>query len=102
MWVLVLFDLPVTSKPQRKAAARFRKDLLSDGFWMLQFSVYARPCPSQENAATHYERVIRQLPPSGHVRMIQITDKQFARMELFNNTKRAPVEIPPGQLVLFS
>ena len=49
MWVMVMFDLPVGTKRQRKVAARFRKDLLEDGFWMLQFSVYARPCSSQEN-----------------------------------------------------
>ena len=42
MWVIVFFDLPVTKKPQRTAAARFRNDLLNDGYMMLQFSVYAR------------------------------------------------------------
>ena len=102
MWVMVMFDLPVGTNRQRKVAARFRKDLLEDGFWMLQFSVYARPCPSQENARAHFLRVKRWLPPAGQVRMIQITDKQFARMELFNERKRDPLEAPPAQLQMFS
>lgn len=34
MWLYVMFDLPVQTKSQRKSAARFRKDLLKDGFSM--------------------------------------------------------------------
>ena len=32
MWVLVFFDLPTDTKKERKAAADFRKRLISDGF----------------------------------------------------------------------
>ncbi|RME41323.1 MAG: CRISPR-associated endonuclease Cas2, partial [Deltaproteobacteria bacterium] len=34
MWVLVLFDLPTTSKKERKAYHTFRNHLLEDGFTM--------------------------------------------------------------------
>ena len=40
MWVLVFFDLPTDTKKERKAAAEFRKQLISDGFIMFQFSIY--------------------------------------------------------------
>ena len=50
MWLFVLFDLPVETKKERKAAADFRKALLKDGFSMLQFSVYNRHCASDESA----------------------------------------------------
>lgn len=101
MWVLVMFDLPVQTKKQRKAATRFRKNLLEDGFWMLQFSVYARPCPTQENATTHFDRVKRWLPAAGQVRLIEFTDRQFARMQIFDQGKRGQLEQAPGQLRLF-
>jgi CRISPR-associated protein Cas2 len=39
MWVLVLFDLPTETRKDRKAATRFRKNLLDDGFNMFQFSI---------------------------------------------------------------
>ena len=39
MRLLVMFDLPVTEKEERKAAARFRNFLLKDGYYMMQFSV---------------------------------------------------------------
>ncbi|WP_290454125.1 CRISPR-associated endonuclease Cas2, partial [uncultured Muribaculum sp.] len=40
MWVFVFFDLPTETKHQRKQAAKFRKNLICDGFTMFQFSFY--------------------------------------------------------------
>jgi CRISPR-associated protein Cas2 len=101
MWLLVLFDLPVRTKPQRKRATEFRRDLLMDGFTMMQFSVYMRPCASEENAATHLERVRRSLPPLGSVFVMQITDKQFGRMLCFEGKQPVSTEQMPKQLEFF-
>jgi CRISPR-associated protein Cas2 len=83
MWVLVFFDIPVETKKQQKAAARFRKDLIKDGFTMFQFSIYMRNSPSRENAEVHILRVKNMLPEYGHIGILKITDKQFGMMELF-------------------
>lgn len=101
MWVLTMFDLPVLTAVQRKRYANFRKKLLRDGFIMLQYSVYARPCPSEENAKVHAARVKAVLPEEGEVRVIQLTDLQFSRMEIFAGKKRQPTEKTPEQLTLF-
>jgi CRISPR-associated protein Cas2 len=101
MWLLVLFDLPVRTKPQRKRATDFRKTLLTDGFAMMQYSVYMRPCASEENASTHLERVQRSLPPLGSVRVMQITDKQFGRMLCFDGKQPVDPEQMPRQLEFF-
>ena len=50
MWMMVLFDLPVLTKKERKAATKFRKFLLDQGFEMSQFSVYMRFCAGKEQA----------------------------------------------------
>jgi CRISPR-associated protein Cas2 len=83
MWVLVFFDIPVETKTQRKAAAKFRKDLIKDGFTMFQFSIYMRNSPSRENAEVHSQRIKNMLPEYGHIGILRITDKQFGMMELF-------------------
>lgn len=101
MWVVTMFDLPVDTKRARKEYARFRKLLLEDGFTMMQFSVYLRHCPSEENALVHIQRVERGVPPDGEVRIITITDKQFERMRIFWGKMRRPVEQPADQLELF-
>lgn len=40
MWVFAMFDLPVDSKDARRQYSRFRKELLKQGFMMLQYSGY--------------------------------------------------------------
>lgn len=101
MWVFIFFDLPVETKAQAKAASRFRKQLLEDGFTMFQFSIYLRNCPSKENAEVHIKRMKNSLPEHGHVGMLTITNKQFGMMELFYSKKI--VDRPPAvqQLELF-
>jgi CRISPR-associated protein Cas2 len=101
MWTLVMYDLPTETKKERKAASRFRKDLLNDGFSMFQFSMYVRHSASSENADVHSKRVKKNLPEHGKIGILQITDKQFGQMEIFYGSK--PVELPniPQQLELF-
>ncbi len=101
MWVLVMFDLPVDTKKARKAYATFRKELLKDGFTMLQFSVYARCCPSEENLLVHTLRVERWIPDNGEVRVLSLTDKQFERMRIFWGKVRTPPTAVPQQLEFF-
>ena len=101
MWTLVMYDLPTETKKDKKVAARFRKELMSNGFNMFQFSMYIRHSASSENADVHSKRIKKILPEYGKVGILQITDKQFGQIELFYGTK--PVELPhiPQQLELF-
>ena len=101
MWLIAMFDLPVTSKLARKRATEFRACLLDGGFIMLQYSVYARFCDSAESAASKRLYVRANLPPSGSVRLLAVTDRQFAKMEHYRERKRTGGEDPPEQLLLF-
>ncbi|QCE33784.1 CRISPR-associated endonuclease Cas2 [Acetobacteraceae bacterium] len=82
MWLMIFFDLPVKSKLQRTSATRFRNALLNDGFIMIQFSVYARVCRGQEAVDKHLHRTRLAMPKAGSIRALQVTDKQYGRMEL--------------------
>lgn len=101
MWVLVLFDLPTDTKKDRKAAAGFRKKLLTDGFQMFQFSIYMRHCSSRENTDVHIKRVKAFLPTKGHVGIFQFTDKQFGMIELFHGKSPLNPKNPVQQLEMF-
>lgn len=101
LWILVFFDLPTETKKERREAAKFRKELLEDGFSMFQFSIYTRFCASKENAEVHTKRVRSRLPELGKVGMIQITDRQFGLMELFYGRKPTDNQKPSQQLELF-
>lgn len=101
MWLFALFDLPVTGTEERRDYARFRKDLKSLGFTMLQFSVYARFCHSRESSDSLFAKVQRLLPGKGEVRLLAVTDAQFAKMRVFAGNKRRKPEKGPEQLMLF-
>ena len=101
VWLFAMFDLPVKTPPDRRNYTRFRKALLKEGFCKLQFSVYARYFGSEEASCVHRRRISGQLPPEGYVRLLTVTDRQFAKMENFHGKKKEDTEDPPEQLLLF-
>ena len=101
VWLIVLFDLPVATKPQRSAATQFRHDLLDEGFEMSQYSVYFRHCAGKEQAEALGRRVELAMPKEGKVHMIQITDKQYENIRTFRGRKREHSLGNPDQLVMF-
>ncbi|MFC1890297.1 CRISPR-associated endonuclease Cas2 [Thermodesulfobacteriota bacterium] len=101
MWLFAMFDLPVVTKEDRLEYTRFRKKLLTEGFLMLQYSVYARYCASEEVSKSHRRRIKAMLPPRGEVRMLSVTDRQWGKMDVFQGKRRYTSEEPPKQLLLF-
>ncbi|MBK5215058.1 MAG: CRISPR-associated endonuclease Cas2 [Flavobacteriaceae bacterium] len=101
MWLFVFFDLPTETKKDRRNAGLFRKNLIKDGYAMMQYSVYIRHCASSESADVHEKRVYRLLPPLGKVSILRITDKQFGNIMNFWGKAEVPKEPPPAQLELF-
>lgn len=101
MWLVAMFDLPVLTKVERRAATQFRQMLLKRGFMMLQLSVYARFCSSEEASNIHRKYVSLALPAKGEVRIIAVTDRQFAKMEVYFGKKRREPEPEPEQILLF-
>ena len=83
MWIVAMFDLPVDTKEARFEYRKFVKALLVHGFDRMQFSVYVRFCASEENAAVHRKHIAANIPPDGEVRVLQITDKQFERIQVY-------------------
>lgn len=101
MWIYVMFDLPTTTKQQRKDAALFRKMLIKDGFSMLQYSVYIRHCASFANSDVHIKRVKSAVPDEGVVSVLRITDRQFGDTATFVGKKAKTPPSAPKQLELF-
>lgn len=95
MWLFAIFDLPVDSPEHRKVYTRFRKALLAEGFTMLQYSVYARHCRSEEKADAFKGHLRVRLPKEGEVRLLTVTDAQFAKMEVFRGIQKTEPEQPP-------
>lgn len=100
---MVAFDLPVKTPEQRKVATAFREFLLDDGYQMMQFSVYIRPCVTFARQETHVKRLKAHLPSEGSVRLLFITRAQWERSLVIHGSpaRKEPPEPLPEQIQLW-
>ncbi len=101
MWLFVFFDLPTTTKIEKRHAAQFRKNLEKDGFSMMQYSVYIRHCASRESVDVHIKRVRKVIPPYGYVSILCVTDKQYSDILNFWGKIERSNPAAPQQLEIF-
>lgn len=88
MRMLCMFDLPVETEEQRRAYRIFRKNLIQEGFMMIQYSIYVRICPSREYANRLENRIKKGIPQDGNVRLLCVTEKQYADMKLLVGSRQ--------------
>ena len=48
MRMICMFDLPVETDKEKRIYRIFRKELIKEGFLMMQYSVYVRTCPNRD------------------------------------------------------
>ncbi|BAS68108.1 MAG: CRISPR-associated endonuclease Cas2 [Gammaproteobacteria bacterium] len=101
MRLIVFFDLPTKTKQDKRVYTVFRRYLLKDGFIMLQFSVYSRVCKGLDSVESHLKYLKSILPPKGNIRMLQVTEKQYARMEILLGSVKKTEKSAGKQLLLF-
>ncbi len=93
MKALCMFDLPVESADEKRAYRLFRKNLIKEGFFMIQYSVYVRTCPTREYANRLETRVRKFTPDRGNVRILCVTEKQYNDMKLIVGNRKNTEEI---------
>ncbi|QBO36923.1 CRISPR-associated endonuclease Cas2 [Periweissella cryptocerci] len=80
MRLMLFFDLPVLTSEQRRNYRRFRKQLINEGFLMIQESVYVRVAINRKSAEFLEKRLLDVVPPEGIVQTLIVTEKQYASM----------------------
>jgi CRISPR-associated protein Cas2 len=100
MWLLVMFDLPVKKKQQRLLATRYRQRLLDLGFSRVQYSVYCKYLVNGSGVRTLLPS-LRDVPPEGAVRVVRLTDEQWAHTYRYYGHRQIPNAYTPGQLTIF-
>ena len=76
-WLFVCFDLPVVDDEERRQANVFRKDLLKQGYFMLQNSIYVRSCVAYDRTEQYIKLIQRLAPDTGQINIFYLTDKQW-------------------------
>ena len=101
MWIFVMFDLPVGTKAEMRAATKFREYLLDEGFEKSQFSIYARFCNGKEQYEAYLRRIESHLPDRGDIHILSFTDRQYENIVRFAGQRRRWTRKNPDQLALF-
>lgn len=101
MWLMVLFDLPVTDTEKRRAYSRFRNALLDHGFEQAQYSVYLRHTSGKEAVSALLKELERVVPEGGKVDILQFTDKQYENIVSFRGKADKSNPKNPEQFLLF-
>ncbi len=81
MRILVMFDLPTETSEDRRNYRQFRKNLIKNGFIMMQESIYVKLVMNQGSADLVVKNIRRFCSGKGLVQILQVTEKQFSKME---------------------
>lgn len=82
MRLILFFDLPVQTKEEKKVYQTFRKYLITNGYIMMQYSIYSKIFNNRDAAMNHIQILKKNCPRIGQVRIMIITEKQYANIEI--------------------
>ncbi|WP_457596893.1 CRISPR-associated endonuclease Cas2 [Hydrogenimonas sp.] len=85
MWLLVMFDLPTSTKKERRRYRWFVDFLEKEGYTRIQYSIYAKvfnSYASSQHGKRRLKEFLHMNVKSGNVRLLLFTDKQFSQIEL--------------------
>ncbi|WP_413627460.1 CRISPR-associated endonuclease Cas2 [Fructilactobacillus vespulae] len=100
MRLMVMFDLPVDTSEERRMYRKFRKELMNEGFLMMQYSVYVKVCVSKESANFTEGRISSFLPKKGVVQTLMVTEKQYNSMKFLVGSKKNDIRNTADRTVI--
>ena len=100
MRLMVFFDLPTITSENRRNYRKFRKNLISTGFFMMQESVYCRMVINEAMAKSVVAKIEGFKPPQGMVCVMIVTEKQFANISFIIGDIKSDVVTTDKSLVI--
>lgn len=100
MRLMVFFDLPTITSENRRNYRRFRKDLIANGFFMIQESVYCRMVINEAMAKSVVAKIESFKPPQGMICVMIVTEKQFANISFIIGDIKSDVVTSDKSLVI--
>lgn len=90
---LIIILSPTNKYDTKTEYSKLRKFLLSDGYTRIAEEVFQRTVINRKDANKHYSRFLKYLPSTGCVRYIQLTEKQYKNIKVFNHEEDIQEEI---------
>jgi len=76
-----MFDLPMQSPSEKREYTKFRKQLIKNGFLMMQESIYCKLAQNTSAGELIIENIRKNKPENGLVQVMSITEKQYSKIE---------------------
>ena len=80
MRLILIYDLPMIEDEDKRIYQRFHNRLISIGFYMLQYSVYAKIIQNDQVYRQLTSKVSKMLPQKGNIALLKVTEKQYEDM----------------------
>ncbi|MDE5600962.1 MAG: CRISPR-associated endonuclease Cas2 [Clostridia bacterium] len=81
MRTILFFDLPTETSADVREYSRFHRFLIKNGFIMMQKSVYCHLALNASALGSAVAAVRKNKPSKGIIQVLNVTEKQFSRME---------------------
>ena len=94
MWVICVYDCPMTDAEARHDYSVFRRYLMQENFVQLQNSLYVHHFPTLAVGEATILRLRNHIPAGAQVAFFIVTDKQYGMTREFFGT--APTRKKPG------
>lgn len=101
MRIVVLVELSQSTRHERKVRRVFLEALFKGGYTELQEGVFTRLAEGRDAAAMHIGRLRTQRPEFGTVRVLCLTEAQFAAGALVSGTETPQEEEIGSELDVF-
>lgn len=98
MRIILMFDLPSSETKEKKEYLKFHKEIIKNGYFMMQYSIYCKPIHFKTKIESEVKNLKKNIPNEGNIRMLVITEKQYDEMvillgnkkinEIYNNSER--------------
>lgn len=100
MRTIVFFDLPNIYAKDRRNYNEFRRYLLSEGFVMMQESVYSKIVLNTQQSEGLMDRLRKKSPKKGLIQVLTITEKQYSKIEYIIGKSNSKIIDTEDRLVI--
>ena len=97
---MVFFDLPNVYLKDKKNYNKFRKYLLSEGFIMMQESVYSKIVMNTQQSILLLDRLRKNSPKKGIIQVLTITERQYSQIEYIIGESNSKIINTEDRLVI--
>ena len=101
MRLILMFDLPMETAKEKRIYRQFHKQLIKEGFYMFQFSIYVKLAINRTVSQQIRARIKKIKPEAGKVSILEITERQFSEIEFISGSNHTNILNTTDRVTIF-